>query len=96
MSQIETLAQSGYEPSEAIATVLARDNLPGGAFGPTMRRGMDDVADIGRALKAGHRNPTEVSKFLCPFGVEDLDADCECGDCQPDRLESRTASRCTD
>lgn len=70
MRMIEELAQSGYSPSEAMATVLAQDNLPGGAFGPTMRRGMDDVADIGRAIKAGKRNPVDVSNFLCPFSLE--------------------------
>lgn len=74
MRMIEELAQSGYTPAEAIISVMSDDNIPGGSFGPGMRRGLDDVADIGRAIKAGKRNPAEVSKFLCPFALED-DAD---------------------
>lgn len=71
LGQIETLAQSGWEPSEALATVLSQDNLPGGAFGPGMRRGLDDVADIASAIKAGKRHPAEIARFLCPFALDD-------------------------
>lgn len=74
MSQIETLAQSGYTPAEAIISVMSDDNIPGGSFGPGMRRGLDDVADISRAIKAGKRNPVAIARFLCPWS-EDDDAD---------------------
>lgn len=71
LREIEEAAQSGYTPCEVMATVFSRDNLPGGAFGPGMRRGLDDVADIGRAIKAGKRSPVEIARFLCPFAETD-------------------------
>lgn len=65
---IDSLAQSGYTPSEALQSVLsvgAPDH--DASCGPGVPNGARIVADLQRAFKAGKRNPQEISRFLCPW-----------------------------
>lgn len=71
LTRIAALRASGYEPCEAMASVMSDPDFHGSGFGPGMKRGLDDVADIARAIKAGHRDPVSVARFLCPFAVSD-------------------------
>jgi hypothetical protein len=70
----DTLAQSGYSPAEALQSVLAdheTDARP--ALGERSPKAAQIVADLSRALRAGHRDPVSIARFLCPAFCEDAD-----------------------
>lgn len=77
---LEEMAQSGYEPSEALMGALIREMTPDAvegespyssnrntSLGPTEPAGAQIAADIWRALRAGKRNPQAISSYLCPL-----------------------------
>lgn len=80
LRMMDSMAQSGYEPSEALMSTLLPPESPyenrSGSFGPSEPTGAQIVADIWRGLRAGKRDPVSLARFLCPMA---LDGDLEHG-----------------
>lgn len=76
LRMFDELTQSGYEPSEALMTTLGDPESPyenrSGSFGPSEPTGAQIVADIHRAIRAGHRSPVAIGAYLCPMSLEDV------------------------
>ena len=70
LRMFDTLAQSGWTPVEAFSSILAHNGTDYG-IGSGIRAGLTDVADVHRAIAAGHRSPRAISEFLCPFALVD-------------------------
>lgn len=77
LRMIDSMAQSGYEPCEALMSTLLPPESPyenrSDSFGPSEPTGAQILADIHRAFRAGKRDPHSIAAFLCPFSERDLD-----------------------
>ena len=77
LRMLDELAQSGYEPSEALMSTLDPPDSPyerrPTSFGPSEPTGAKIVADIWRAMRAGHRSPTAIAVYLCPMSLTDIE-----------------------
>jgi hypothetical protein len=77
LEQIEILAHSGMEPSEALMSTLDIPESPYerqhqlAAWGPSEPEGAKLLAELNRARQAGHRTPWAISAFLCPQAPQD-------------------------
>jgi hypothetical protein len=75
LAMLDELAQSGYEPSEALMSTLLPPESPyenrSGSFGPSEPTGAQIVADIWRAIRAGKRSPVAIAEYLCPLALID-------------------------
>src|SRR4051812_44746213 len=77
LRMMDEMAQSGYEPCEALMSTLLPPESPyenrSGSFGPSEPTGAQIVADIWRAMRAGKRDPMAIAIFLCPRADEPFD-----------------------